>query len=102
VFESQTENRHVLATAQLVQSDGASALLNFGLCVINGQIQKGIPTFGVQLTHSRSIPFALSGAGEIDFGTAYDLQQYGRTDFLEQRIELGCRFWWEAHGEHNP
>jgi hypothetical protein len=62
-------------------------------------VAEGIPTFGVQLAPLGSIPFALSSAGEIDFGVAYDLQQYGQTDFLTKQIEVGCRFNWEAHGE---
>jgi hypothetical protein len=46
-----------------------------------------------------SKPFVISSSGEIDFGTAYDLQQYGRTDFPQRSIEIGCRFGWDAHGE---
>jgi hypothetical protein len=99
VIEGQTINRHVFAIAHLVKRGGEISVLNFGFCMSNERIQKAVPTFGIQLTSSRSIPFVLASAGEIDFGTAYDLQQYGRTDILEQRIDLGCRFSWEAHGE---
>lgn len=101
MLRAQIANRYILVKATLVQSDRIQCSLAFGVCLDERNTAEGIPTFGIQWTPLGSIPFAMSSTGEIDFGVAYDLQQYGQTDFLTKQIEVGCRFSWEAHGEND-
>ena len=91
-------NKYVSVTARIIPNERDSSL-DLGVYLNDGDVPTGASTFGIQLTPLGSMPFALSSAGVIDFGSAYDLQQYGETDFCSKRITLGCCFNWDAHGE---
>jgi hypothetical protein len=89
---------HVEVIAKCIAEGGDDDRILLSLRLKDGRVCSGIQVYGCQQGFRESMPFIIEPNGQIDFGTAYDLQQFGETDLYQVLIELGSKVSWSAHG----
>ena len=67
-------------------------LLHLDLRLREGKASDRLPVFGWQVDAYESKPFVVRTGGEMDFGSIYEPDRYGRTDLFDVRIAIHSEF----------
>jgi hypothetical protein len=86
-------NEYIRIAATCINANRASDILYFDLRFSEGEISKRFPIFGWQNNSGFSSPFVVLD-GQVDFGSIYKAQQYGRTDLIQCEIAIGKLIRW--------